>query len=220
MVQHLLEENQTIWESVPQFVNAVQLYNEKLERITISSEKQRSYTVGVLPKRNKYKSETLLMALQITATIRALAWDLQDLELYLKMKISKSALFTSANLDVLLKLDSIILVAGEYATQLSEYGVTPEIIEELQTRRDEMTVGIFAPGFAILKRKDIGAIMSNHFKETEDLLKDKIDGLMEMFSTSQADFYNSFKNARKVVHVVFHNNEGELESGEATDGEF
>jgi len=212
MVQDFLSENQTIWGSVPRFVDAVQLFNTKLEQIRINSEQQSSFTVGVLPQRNKFKSDTLIIAFQVRLALRALAVDLEDMEMYVKMKGSRSSMFKGSNMEILLRIDIILNMTSEHANQLSEYGITTEILEDLQSRRNELTVGIFSPGKAIIKRKDMSSILSNHFKETDKLLKDKIDGLVEIFRISQPEFYNSFQNVRKVVHVVYHTKDGTEDS--------
>ena len=93
------------------------------------------------------------------------------------------------------------------------------MMAEFQSKRDELTVGIFAPSQAILKRKDVGTILKNHFNETESLLKDKIDGFVELFRISHPDFYSSFKNARIVVHVVYHIKNGASETDEENEGD-
>ena len=84
------------------------------------------------------------------------------------------------------------------ATELAEYGLTPEMATELETEINEYEALLSEPRKLISDRKTTNELIDDKMDEIYTLLIHQLDPLMELFIDDQ-ELYLSYKSARMIV---------------------
>jgi hypothetical protein len=90
--------------------------------------------------------------------------------------------------------------AAAIVGDLETYGVTAATLESLQDLIDEYNENAAAPRNAVALRKTYVAQLITLFKEADEILKTQLDKLALQFKLSQPEFYNTYKNNRKIIN--------------------
>jgi hypothetical protein len=86
-------------------------------------------------------------------------------------------------------------------TQLAKYLVTEAEILSIITLKDQFLAQLPDPRVAIGASKTATKELKDKFLEIDNLLKNDIDVFMEIFQSSQPNFYEQYKNARIIVDL-------------------
>lgn len=199
MVIDNLTENQQVWQSIPQFAQAVTLLNTRYAALKSEAEREEALLIGVKAQRDDEREKTAELALRIAGALMAYGDANNAIELVSRMRISKSQLVSREHNDTLILLDRILLHAEEHATALEDFGIDPAEITECMTRRDALMSSIVAPRKAINKRKGALLNIQQTIKEIDRLLKRQIDKLVLVTKPGNEEFYNSYFNARVIL---------------------
>lgn len=199
MVSDIVNDNQAVWSETPKFVTTFAAFSAKFESLKVLAEKERAYLLGVKDNRDAMREETAKKAYQISSALVAYATENSDIELIALMQITKAQLMNRSHADTVILIDRILLHAQENASELIEFGITQQMIDQLQLRRDDLVVNILSPRKAILKRKEtIGQISTVH-KEMDLLLKNGLDKLVTVLRPENEEFYTSYFNSRMIM---------------------
>ena len=93
---------------------------------------------------------------------------------------------------------AVLTLADTYAEQLAEYGVTAEVTANLGNAINMYALAVPKPKLGIDEIKQITSDLNVKFKTNNALLR-KMDALVELEKASNPNFYNSYKNLRKIV---------------------
>lgn len=122
-------------------------------------------------------------------------------DLALRMNQSKTELFLLKNEMFIKKIDEVLLETENNIDPLSaEYGVTAQQVSDLDTDLDNFKGLNGMPRKyqidSVIATKDLELL----FKETNDLLNDKLDKLMKIFKRRNASFYTGYLAARRIIN--------------------
>ncbi|MEY4604300.1 MAG: hypothetical protein RIT43_1592 [Bacteroidota bacterium] len=199
MVIDVLNEYQPVWASTPKFVSAHALLNGKFELLQTQAEKERSYTMGVKDTRDSLRAEVAALGARIASALSALGAERDDLELIAQSRITESQLLRYSQGDMIILMGRIRLLMVTHAEALGEFGITPFIIDQFTTKRDEMVANIMAPRKAIVKRKDASSQIVALSEDIDRLLRDKLDKLILVLRPSSESFFTEYTAARMIL---------------------
>jgi len=97
------------------------------------------------------------------------------------------------------RLKSILVLAQEHREALSAFGLSDELLAQLETRIRVYDVIVVAPRSAITRRKTLTGILDEELRGLADLFDNVLDPLMLQFKDSEVSFFQGYRNARSVV---------------------
>lgn len=211
-VQTVIAENNSAWAGFPAFETAVQSLTDKITLLEQSGYNQAFATVGVSALRDAKREAAAVRFQAIASSITAFAVVSNRPELIEQMKISKWDLLQGPAVRMLQRLDLIIAKATENLGDLAPYAIDQTVLDELIATRDELNTLLTSPRQAIVSRKTTTAQLTVLSRDINNLIKLRIDNLMEMIKFEHPDFFAAYKNARVVVDLRSRHsgNEGDI----------
>lgn len=158
-----------------------------------------SYTAGVRAQRDQIREETVDLAMQITAAIRAYASDQNNLELMAKMKISKSALTYASHPRLITYLDAVLLEMTPLVNDLADYGVVQTTVDAFIQKRDTLIAKLLSPRIAVIKRKDNAKQLIKLHGEINDLLHLTMDQLIKVIEKDAPSLAEQYFSVRMLI---------------------
>lgn len=199
MVIDTLNEYQPVWEGTPKFVDALSLFSSKFEQLQFHAERSRAYTLGVKESRDSLRADVAGLGIQISSALTALGAERGDLELIAQMRITENQLLKFSHSDVIILLDRILGNITGNEEDLIQFGISEEVINAFQTKRDELMVTIMAPRKAIMKRKDSSQQILALCEEMDNLLKYKLDRLVRVLRPNSESLFTEYQAARMIL---------------------
>lgn len=198
-VQTVIAENNSAWAGFPAFETAVQQLTDKITLLEQSGYNQAFATVGVSALRDAKREAAADRFQAIASSITAYAVVSNKPELIEQMKISKWDLLQGSAVRMLQRVDLIIAKATEHLGELAPYAIDQTVLDELITTRDELNTLLTSPRQAIVSRKTTTAQLTVLSRDINDMIKLRLDNLMEMIKFEHPEFFAAYQNARIIV---------------------
>lgn len=198
-VKTVIAENNSAWAGFPAFETAVQQFSDKVDLLEHSGYNQAFALVGVSALRNSRREAAAERFQAIASSITAYAVVNNRPEVIAQMKINRSDLIFCSTLRMLQQMDVVIARGTEHLGELAPYGIDQGVLDELIATREELNILLTSPRKAITDRKLITRQLSMLSKDINDLLRFRLDNLMEMIKFEHPDFFRAYHNARVVI---------------------
>jgi hypothetical protein len=218
-VYSVMQDHKEIWSGVSQLKTIFGKFSENFSRLTalkIAHETDLQPFLNVVLE----KRESLLAEVNpIANIILAYAIDFKKPELVKKIKQLKNKLVKSNELD-LIENSKIIYRAAKklYKKSVTEakksdndlvsimdYGLKEKMIIDLKVAKKEFVASLLALQKAMENKDLTGRQITSVLKKNQRLLKNKIDLLLTIFSTSNPDFYKTYQEARVIQKTQIDN---------------
>ena len=98
-------------------------------------------------------------------------------------------------------INIIFNAAGQYVSELAKFNVTQEDLDELNRLNDEYSVIIENPRQAVTNKSRVTKYLTDYFKQSDIILKERLDKLMNYFRENSPDFWHQYKSARKIIDL-------------------
>ena len=82
---------------------------------------------------------------------------------------------------------------------LADYGITAQMLADLQDLIDRYSADTPKPRSAISSRKTTTANLAALFDQTDRILKERMDKIVVLFRSSQPVFVETYENARRII---------------------
>lgn len=198
-VHSVLDKHQTAWESVPAFAGSVANFNSKLDLLQIRLVEQDSATHGVAAKKEYRLSDLRERMLTVHKALSLLGKAIGNWALEERNKTNKTALERLNINKLTIHCDELKLDLNAFSPQLSAYGITSEMIDQLIPMLDSIDEWNISTRQAIMDRKSITTSIKNVEQSLDALLHDEMDSILLAFKINQPEFFAAFRNARKVI---------------------
>lgn len=198
-VQEVVIANSPIWEGVPRFVSIYDTFTEKVAHLEQSIVQQSNRTIGVSSSVKTLRGTVIEKALVISDALMVLARETDNTILRFQARTNRSELTYGTKISVMQKIRTISDLADEFVSELEPYGISIEMILELQTLSDQLNLAFTRTRSAIVSRSEITRDIDRTVSELDNLLSEGLDRLMKRFSASHPGFYGSYHNARSTI---------------------
>lgn len=193
------------WTGYTPFETANTEFNGLVDDIKDVNELQKVIIKGYTKEKREKKRAMANLGVILAKKVRALASAKSNYGLFGEMNITFSKLFyMRSNLSIAFAKQVLASVNGMSPEERTAYDISAENISSFSKAIDDFEVVNALPREKIALRKTESKKLSQLFKNTTAVLKDKLDNLMENFVTSDTDFYSDYKNARAIVNFVRH----------------
>jgi hypothetical protein len=99
------------------------------------------------------------------------------------------------------RLELVHNIVTNHIDDLSDYGIVQNDLDELKVLTENFIALCEDPREAITNRARATSQLGELFKKADSLLKQRLDKLIVLFKSGQADFWQQFKNARKIINL-------------------
>ncbi len=197
-VDALLKSNTSKTESVPALKLSAENFSVKLSEIQDKDSEFKDVTAGKTITKRNGEDEMIDAILPVSAAVSVYAKinNMEDLKAIFNVTISE--LRRMRDQDLLEKAKSIYAKADGLKSELTTYGVTEEMITELNNKIGLYNSSIAKKDTSFAERSAARKALSMLFDAANDILKEELDNLIELFRESDRDFYNQFKSARVI----------------------
>jgi hypothetical protein len=194
----VLDENNTLWNDIPAFADAVSRVKSGAAAIREKAGDQ--VPTGDTEAKAAAKLDLEERMLHIGDQLSALASKKGDYELAAKVDISKTAADRMSDSDLLTAAKGVSAGAAANATVLaSDYKISAEELAALGaaiTKFDGMKT---APREATVNRKVATLSLPEAVKFVRGIYRNELDKMMTRFKKTQPDFYKAYFAARVIV---------------------
>ncbi len=195
-----LHKHQTIWTTLTGFADSVDDLDTQLAVITSLAQVQAAPNGGAALKKSA-KDSLLGTAYQVAAATRAYAVVNNDVELAAQLDYSESDLGEGRPQEVVVRCRNVWSTATDNQAASAAFGVTPAKLTNLKKRIDDYEAANPKPREGRAATKAATTTLPTTFAQLDEILNDCLDGLMAQFRESEAEFYNEYFAARRIVNV-------------------
>ncbi|WP_289053675.1 hypothetical protein [Carboxylicivirga marina] len=176
-------------------------FNDLLAQIEAVHQIQQGNTTGARQLKLKEEAEMIEATVKLAATMYVYAQvnDMPDLQA--KCAISASQLERMTDGEVKVTSLNVYDEAVKLGGGLVDYGQTVEDVTKLKKEIDDFSALIASPRSAIVTRSQATRELDSLMREANDLLRNKIDKLMELLKAKQPKVYNTYLAARVIVDL-------------------
>ena len=181
------------------FQTAFNKLKTNIVAITDTARQKSAPLTGVAADKARARKILCETAAKIAGAISAYASATGSETLKHEMNLPVSTLQRSRDEALVPRCQMILDRARSNAAALDNYGIKPAQLTELQTATDNYAAQTTNPRQAVSQRKTVNANLDALFKETDHILKDQMDKLIELYRADHPDFVNTYFETRIIV---------------------
>ncbi len=194
-----IEDNSEIIASTPAFQTAFNKFKARIAAISSTAQQKSAALTGIAADKKNSKQILCKLAADIAGVIYAYASATNNETLKQEMNLPVTTLLRTRDEALAPRCQNIHDRAQSNARALNEYGIKPDQLTDLQTAIDNYSAETMKPRTAVSNRKTATANLAALFKETDDILKNQMDKLIELYRADHPDFVNTYFETRIIV---------------------
>lgn len=198
--QNFLDDKTPVWSAIPKITSYKNDLDEIISRILEKSEETK-LSIGTGERKKQLKSSIGMKISSLSGVLQAYAYDIEDIDLANKVKISKSEAEKIRDQDLEATVKMLANTALQNMTELADFGLTNDVLAGILTSQEEFN-GMIGKPRNILNSKFVTLdSIDRLFDECNNLLKNKLDKVMLMFRENNPGFYDGYERARVIVDL-------------------
>lgn len=193
------DDNASLIATVPAFQTAFNEFKTKIAEILSVEQLRDASLAGIAAGKSNLKQTLCRQTVDMAGIIYAFASETGNETLKAESQFSYSKLLQTRDDELAPRCQNIHARAAENKTQLADYGITTASLTALQKAIDDYQTETPKPRTAKSQRKTQTANLRRLFKETDDLLKTRLDKLVANFKTANPDFAAAYEANRIII---------------------
>lgn len=199
-VKDYLSANAAIVTPLPNYSGYFTTFLSSIAQIQTYAEQQMFDKKGIAVGKKQLRDSLVALAADTSRRLTAYAKFANNQVLLNEIKFTDSDLKRGADTVLRDYAQGIYDRAQSNLTALATYGVTAETQAALQDAITSFVNSIPKPRLGIAEKKQSTVQLANYF-DAADFALSNIDTIIGMVKVSQANFYNGYKTARKVIET-------------------
>lgn len=197
--QSVCNENAPVFSGNAAFTAAFEEFETKIENI-ISTEQQNAVVItGIAADKNISKEVLCEKAAEIASVIYAYASTVGNNTLKNEVDFPYSKLIRLRDELTAPNCQNIHDKGEENLAALADYGITAQMLADLQEFINRYSADTPKPRSAISNRKTTTANLAALFEQTDQILKERMDKIVVVFRSANPAFVETYENARRIV---------------------
>jgi len=194
----VLDENNAIWATMTPFADAVTRLKNKVSAIDTAAQKQETPTGATQGKAGARDALEDVLFLACEA-LGVLAHTSNDQDLLALTDITRSGIDKLDSEGLSNRAALVLAQANNTKTELATLQVTQTNIDELTQALQNYNTAKAGPRQATVTRVAQTESLSTLMREANDILRNQIDKMINLFSRSHPQFVSSYEAARVIV---------------------
>ncbi|PCH95983.1 MAG: hypothetical protein COB85_04090 [Bacteroidetes bacterium] len=214
-VQKVCADNNSVWTGLPAFVNAFGEFEAVIQGIQDNRVIQERDIKGVTQDKGGAADELIDQAFKVSTAVHAYATEVGNNTLREKINYSLTD-FGRARDTVIIDICQLIHDEAKIVVaDLVDYGIKTADLADLLSKLSDYELLVAGPRNAITDRSTATGELDDLLKEGDDILKNKMDKLMNQFAGGDPEFVTQYTSMRKLVGM---GGSGTGLKGRITDG--
>ena len=156
-------------------------------------------TKGLKKDKDRAENDLITVALQTVAMLKAYATFAGNKLLLNSIDYTKSQLAYVSDQVLQSRAAHITQAAKDCGNKAEKYGLNADHMSKLETVADAFSDRVSNPRQAVISKKDIGDQLEAKIDEADNLLKEKMDVLMDLAGITKPELLNQYTAARVIV---------------------
>jgi len=195
----VLANNIAIWTMIAAIVVIFDLLKAKIQLVRDLRQIQEKDNTGVTKRKKKVREKMEETGINVIRKLVMFAVATEDTELDANINYTASDLSVASENRVSDIIRLVYETANTHKSELAAYGVTDEMLELLLTLHQQFLVAMPETREKITLSSTATKNINTLITEISDLQRTKLDRLIAGFADTNPDFYQQYKNARKIV---------------------
>lgn len=197
-VETLLDNNTAKTAVIPIFATRLTEFKDVIAAILEKEELRTNAAKGTTDDKRAKRDDMIEDAAVLAAKLKTLGFDTNNERLVQIGSLKRSALKEMRDTQLLPTIQGVINEADANSAALVPYGVTATMITDLTDKRNEYNTALGTKEGAFSVKGAAYPALLGLFDSADDILKNKLDNLMEGFKKDDNEFYNQYKIAREI----------------------
>ena len=194
-----LNNNSSVWNGVPAFVDAVGRATTGVAAIDNTGDQQQTPTTGIALNKAALRDDLEEKTLEIADQLSALAAKTGDQILGAKVEMTKSSLDKLEDSDLEQVAELVVSLGVANKTPLIDYNVTSADVTALDAARTAFVGVKTAPRQAAVERKAMTGTLPELIASVRSIFRNEIDKMVTKFKKTNNSFYKGYFAARVIV---------------------
>ena len=195
----LMEQNQAVWQETTPLVNAISQTNGLLGQIEAIKQVVGQNNSGLVDVKENLKEELIAMAFEFSSILAAYAAQTNDAFLKKKVNFPISHFQNMRDGELATACRTLLTLLSENLSGIESYGLAAQQVEALGEMTEQYETNLPSVRVNVSARKVANEKIKELVKEAMKLTEEQTDRLIVKFKKTNADFYNGYLNARKIV---------------------
>lgn len=197
-VESLLDANTAKTAGMTIFATRLGEFKDAIAAILEKEENRNNATAGMTADKKAKREDMIEDAAVIAAKLKVLGADTNDERLVQLADYNRTDLKKLRDTQLLPVVTGIMNTADANAAGLAAYGVTAAMIASLGTKASAYNTALGSKEVSFSVKGAAYTTLLSLFDTADDILKNKLDNLMEGFKKDDNEFYNQYKAAREI----------------------
>lgn len=184
---------------LPHLVTTFEQFCAGLDKLIALDEGKAIKTQGLSESKANSRARLEKEVLELISILKAYATFSDNVVLLNEIDFTRTQLTKVAETVLLVRSQKVIHAAEAHQTDASEYDLSAERLENTKVAYDDFNTKQSSVREAIVSRKDAGEQLDAQMDELNDILKSKLDVLLDLIENSQPELYNQYQAARIIV---------------------
>jgi hypothetical protein len=198
-VEKHCDDNAAIVASVPAFQTAVTEFKANIAALLSAIQQEDLATSGITIDKTEAKKTLCQLTADTAAQVFAFASTNNNFDLKQVSNFSLSELLRTRDDQLGPRCQNIYDKANANLAALAPFGVTAGLLTSLQTAITLYETKVPSPRNAAAQKRTIRTNIKNLLKDTDTLLKERMDKTAVAFRSSDPDFYKTYKSNRVII---------------------
>jgi hypothetical protein len=198
-VEAVLDQNNSVWNGMAPFATAVNEYKQKVAATEVVAQKQETPITGATDERLAARSALEDVLFLTAEALGVLAHRAGDTDLMALTDVTPSTLHNLNDVALTNRATAIQAATVSRTTELATLQVTPENLSELTEALADFNVSKSSPRVATANRSAQTSSLPESLNDVNDILRNQLDRLVNLFRRSDPEFVASYRAARVIV---------------------
>jgi hypothetical protein len=200
-VRSTLQKNESKWETIPVFVDLVLNFYTKVEEINELANTRSANKKWITEQKNALFTEVSNRTFALIGVLRTYAKVIQNTEMEREFTQRKGE-FVSGNAKLRLnRINGVIAKVEAMSTELVDFGLSPELIDEVIDKRNQLTALLFEPRNIVVERKKKGKLIASLTREIDDIVHTQLFSLIRLMEKEQPAFAIEYAVSKTLVDL-------------------
>ena len=196
-----MAEHSALWNTMAPLQTAMTELEAKIAEIDAAAQKHETPNGATADKadaRDTLEDTTFLMC----EALGVLAHTSEDNDLLALTRVTRTLLDRMGAEELSNRATAVLAQANAHKTELATFQVTQANIDELSAALTEFNQAKAGPRTATAERAALTESLPKLVNEASDILKNRVDRLVSLFSRTNPDFVSGYESARVIVDRV------------------
>jgi len=195
----VLANNIAIWTMIAAIMVLFDLLKAKIQLVRDLRQIQEKDNTGVTKRKKKVREKMEETGINVIRKLVMFAVATENTELDANINYTATDLSLASENRVADIIRLVYETANAHKSELAAYGVTDEMLELLLTLHQQFLVAMPETREKLTLSSTATKNINTLITEISDLQRTKLDRLIAGFADTNPDFYQQYKNARKIV---------------------